>query len=113
MPDALMPLLVRFATGRIGQDADLPGYYDPDLSVWMVNTPDGPSPLVRHATDLSELITKTKITQESDDTLDANLQLMTKTMVHQESDDERTLPSELASLLTKTEVKNERDDKSK
>ncbi len=106
-----LPLLVGFSVLRTGEDT-LPGRYDAEQQVWVVDGCDGVRPFVKTAKDLAELATKTFAQPERDDVgstvvLDAS----TKTEAKPERDDvvEPTLIA-LLQLITKTKVRQERDD---
>jgi len=87
---ATEPLLMRFAVRRqLG--AALPGFYDDEKQVWVVETSQGVVPLV-----------------ESTGAPAANAELFTKTNAERERDDPGA--SELLELLTKTANQLERDD---
>ena len=85
-----LPLLVGFSVPRTGDDT-LPGHYDAEQEVWVIDGYDGARPIVEAAESLAELVTKTKVRPERDDvaepSLMALLQLVTKTYVRQERDD--------------------------
>lgn len=84
------PLLVGLSVLRTGDDT-LPGRYDVEQQVWVVDDSHGVRPIIEAARDLSELSTKTEARPERDDvaepSLMALLQLVTKTKVQQERDD--------------------------
>lgn len=106
-----LPLLVRFSVLRTADDA-LPGRYDTEQQVWVVNGCDGVKPIVKVAGDLAELVTKTYARPERDDVESkAFLETTTKTEARPERDDatEPTLMA-LLQLATKTKVRQERDD---
>lgn len=104
-----VPLLVALAVERTGDDT-IPGCYDPERQVWVVEGPEGCEPIVLTARDSAELVTKTKVQQEQDDPgamtfLDGS----TKTSTRPERDDQRI--TALLELATKTETHRERDDR--
>lgn len=106
-----LPLLVRFSVLRTGDDA-LPGRYDTEQQVWVVNGCDGVTPIVNAAGDLAELATKTLAAPERDDVESmAFLEATTKTEAKPERDDvsEPSLMA-LLHLVTKTKAQQERDD---
>lgn len=89
MRDEIQPLLTKFAIRRTGENT-LPGHYDPDRQVWVVDTANGLKPLVEcdQFNCLAELMTKTDAVPEKDDiSLSGLLELMTKTMKEAERDD--------------------------
>jgi len=104
-----IPLLVGLAVERSGDD-EIPGHYDPQRLVWVVDGPDGTEPIVTTARESAELVTKTKVHQEQDDPgALAFLEGSTKTFTQQERDD--TAMAALLELATKTETRRERDDR--
>jgi hypothetical protein len=61
------PLLFRHARPRTSS-ADLPGYYDCDAQLWVIETKDGIVPVVEaSASTIIETNTSTRVRQESDD----------------------------------------------
>ncbi|MGH6967141.1 MAG: hypothetical protein ACREE0_21870 [Phenylobacterium sp.] len=103
------PLLTRHAVLRTaGQE--IPGRYCEMRRMWVVDTGEGTRPLIEVAGQLAELVTKTRVELERDDTEDViALALITKTDVQTERDDESRLTSGVLELLTKTEVNTEQD----
>lgn len=84
---SIQPFLAGFATKRSGEKT-MPGRYDVDRSVWVLDEIDGPVPMVEKARDLADLVTKTKVDQEKDDPgIVALLDLVTKTDARKERDD--------------------------
>lgn len=103
------PFLARFAVARLVGET-LPGGYDSGESVWTVDSPEGRVPLIAHHTDLAELLTKTKVAQETDDS-DVSLEFATKEDGDQdERDDRATLAVAALELTTKTHAQLESDD---
>jgi hypothetical protein len=129
-----VPFLARFAISRTGDD-QLPGYYSSALDMWVVDTKDGPTPVINHGA-LAELVTKTKVNAEQDDEgfcalhelktftdvkaegvdspahMNQLLELSSKTFIKVESDDAGDQFNHLLELVTKTNVELERDDSS-
>ncbi|WP_246881748.1 MULTISPECIES: hypothetical protein [unclassified Pseudomonas] len=129
-----VPFLARFATPRTGDDK-LPGYYSTAVDMWVVDTQDGPTPIINHGA-LAELVTKTKVNAEQDDegfhalhelktftdvkaegvdssaSMNQLLELSSKTFIKVESDDAGDAFNHLLELVTKTNVELERDDSS-
>ena len=105
-----VPLLVGMAVERTGDDV-IPGRYDHERQVWVVDGPDGrEEPIVLTARDSAELVTKTKVQHEQDDPgAMAFLEGSTKTFNQQERDDQAI--GALLELATKTETRRERDDR--
>ncbi|MBC7907123.1 MAG: hypothetical protein H7Y60_10300 [Rhodospirillaceae bacterium] len=102
-------MLVGLAVERTGDDT-IPGHYDAERQVWVVDGPQGSEPIVLTARDSAELVTKTKVQQEQDDPgAMAFLEGSTKTFTQQERDDQGI--SALLELATKTETRRERDDR--
>lgn len=85
-----LPLLASYSVTREG-DPRLPGRYDSDKSVWVIDNQEGTIPIICSEKIPAGLLTKTEVLQEQDDPgIDfpaALLQLVTKTRVQQESDD--------------------------
>ncbi|MER9338947.1 hypothetical protein NKJ06_34480 [Mesorhizobium sp. M0293] len=101
----LRPFLSRFAVERTGSN-DIPGRYAEDREMWVVNQAGIEVALVSADLEVSELVTKTKVSNEQDD--EANM-LGTHTAVRSEADDlEMSLA--MLSIVTLTEVKSEKDD---
>lgn len=102
------PLLVGLAVRRTG-DCIIPGRYDSEKRVWVVDGPEGCEPIVLTAHKSAELVTKTKVRQEQDDP--SNIVFLdgaTKTAAPLERDDVGI--GSLLELATKTETRRERDD---
>ncbi len=105
-----IPFLARFAVARAAGET-LPGGYDSAESLWTVDGPEGRVPLIAQRTNLAELLTKTKVEQETDDTDISLLELTTKTDANQnEGDDQTMLASATLELTTKTHAQLESDD---
>ena len=126
-----VPFLARFATPRTGDDR-LPGYYSTALDMWVVDTKDGPAPVINQGA-LAELVTKTKVNAEQDDEgfyalhelktftdvkaegadspgyMNQLLELSSKTFIKVESDDAGDQFNHFLELVTKTNVELERD----
>ncbi len=89
------PLLFRHAAPRISSD-DLPGHYDTEEQLWVVETSQGPLPLIAApSTAQLETSTSTRVRQEGDDDDATNeshcltlLDTSTFTKVRQESADD-------------------------
>ena len=106
----VLPLLVKHAVLR-SEGEDIPGYYSENLDMWVVEKKGREVPLIDLAIPQSELVTKTKSSEERDDEEQTYaLSLVTKTHVQLESDDEQFSVYGLAELATKTDAKTERDD---
>jgi len=106
-----LPLLVELSVERTGEDT-LPGHYDEDQDVWVVDGPDGLNPIIEMAENMMGLITNTAVKQERDDSSAMlNLEWSTKTEAKPERDDFVGTPMmALLQLFTKTKTHNERDD---
>lgn len=106
-----LPLLVGLSVVRTGEDT-LPGHYDEEQDVWVVDGCDGSKPIIEMAANIAELETKTDVVREIDDPGSMlYIEASTKTEVKPERDDElRTSMMELPQLFTKTKVQKERDD---
>ena len=106
-----LPLLVGLSVLRTGDDT-LPGHYDAEQEVWVIDGYDGLKPIVEVAESLAELATKTRAEPERDDPDSlAFLELSTKTEARPERDDaaDNSLMA-LLEFVTKTKVQQERDD---
>lgn len=107
----LLPLLVGFSVRRTGEDT-LPGHYDAEQQVWVVDGGHGVRPIIEAAGDLCELATKTFAAPERDDIESmAFLEATTKTEARPERDDvPRSSMMALLDMVTKTKAQQERDD---
>ncbi len=113
-PTSASPLLFRYATPRTSW-GELPGHYDPDAQLWVIETNAGIVPVVQTCDSMIvDTSTVTKIRQEGDDDdlssdemlgaerrAGALAELATKTDVQQESDDQISA-SRLLELETRT-----------
>lgn len=106
----IVPLLSTLAVARQTGES-IPGQYCTINQMWMVEVDGEHRPLIGMASGLAEVVTKTKVEQESDDSASyaASLELATKTLTVTEQDDVSAWASGLAALLTKTEVNHEQD----
>lgn len=105
-----VPFLARFAVARLVSEALL-GCYDSDESLWTVDGPEGRVPLITHNANLAELLTKTKVEHETDDTGIPLLELTTKTDGDQNEGDDRAMSAGATlELTTKTHAQLESDD---
>lgn len=116
------PLLFRAAMPRVSSP-EIPGLYDSELKVWVVEVCGDKKPIVDACDgDIMEITTKTRVRQEADDEAvsDRDLttqecysrgiaELVTKTEVQQESDDQIDALG-LAEMVTNTAIVQERDD---
>ena len=103
------PFLAKAAQSRTGSN-DVPGYYSDELDMWVVETDNGPAPIIAEGA-LAQLLTKTKVNVEEDDDSPFALQLMTKTAQQIEGDDDRPYAANhMLQLLTKTHTTQEADD---
>ncbi len=80
----IIPYLARFAVLRT-KIPPLRGWYSPETSMWMLDTADGPRPVIECDRASLEMLTKTRVRSEADD--DPTLELMTKTEANEERDD--------------------------
>lgn len=106
----MTPFLLAHAVQRETGHA-LPGRYSEDMDMWMIVGTEGDAPAIEAAPLATELETKTKVDQETDDDrfLFASSLLETKTAANVETDDDRV--AGLAALLTtKTDAQLEQDD---
>tara|TARA_R110000787_G_scaffold43856_2_gene107380 strand:- start:2769 stop:3386 length:618 start_codon:yes stop_codon:yes gene_type:complete len=118
---SILPLLFRAATPR-SAGPEIPGNYDPNLNVWVVNTAGVSRPIITISEGALLCVrTLTKIAAETDDEealteLSAQqlCELQTKTETKQESDDEQAGSlsrfGSIAELETKTSFNSEADD---
>jgi hypothetical protein len=106
-----LPLLVGFSVQRTGDDT-LPGHYDAEQQVWVVENGYGVKPIIEAAGDLCELATKTFAAPERDDVESmVLLEATTKTEARPERDDvPRPSMMVLLDMVTKTKAQQERDD---
>lgn len=108
-PASKSPFLARAGLLRTGE-REIPGYYCERQQMWVIDTVEGPQPIIDERT-LSQLLTKTRVNDEDDDDTYLALELMTKTLQQLEGDDDRTYgPNSLLQLLTKTDTIEEADD---
>lgn len=99
-----LPLLIGFSVGRTGED-HLPGYYDEEQGVWVLDGRDGVKPIIEIAKNIAELESKTFVERERDDP-DTMLYLesSTKTENRPERDDSAMPMMDLHLLFTNTEI---------
>lgn len=106
------PFLLRFATPR-SADAPMPGYYSPNLGVWVMDSEDGEMPIIEVAGGslvATQSKTMTQVEVDDDDpSRFGSVETSTYTKVRQEADDE-DISLCLPELTTKTDVQQERDD---
>ena len=103
------PFLTRFAVPRTAEP-NLPGRYCAEQNLWTVDGPNGPTPMVAHAS--SELITRTRVNGEQTDRGDdCSIEMATHTSVVGEQDD-KSKDLILAAMGTITEVAGEQLDNS-
>ena len=81
----VLPYLARFAISRT-EIEPVGGWYSQETAMWMLDTANGPQPVIECDSALPEMTTKTHIQSEADD--DKVLELSTKTRVQAERDDE-------------------------
>ncbi|WP_439471558.1 hypothetical protein [Brevundimonas sp.] len=107
----VQPLLARFAVPRSKAPA-IQGRFCEAMDLWVVDTPEGPRPLVL-LEGAGDTTTGTFVQAEADDTdLGAGLMLGTSTFtkVGGEGDDTDVSASALLEITTKTDAQVERDD---
>lgn len=105
-----LPFLFRYAVDRTGTP-DIDGRYSDIDCVWVVDTAQGPIPIIDRPSALGELITKTAAHQEEDDERWSQmLELTTKTDAKPETDDQADFGPSLLELSTKTHAQAESDD---
>lgn len=103
------PFLAKAAQSRTGVN-DMPGHYSDELDMWVVETENGPTPIIAEGA-LAQLLTKTRADGEEDDDSPFALQFMTKTAQQIEGDDDRPYATnQMLQLLTKTNTVQETDD---
>ena len=105
------PFLIKYASTRT-PSPEIHGYYSHEAAMWVVNENGVETPLIDHAREAVELVTKTMVQQESDDETSALAiaELVTKTDMRSERDDASTYTS--LEMATKTEAQMEHDDTS-
>jgi hypothetical protein len=106
----LEPYLMRYSVLRTSE-RELPGYYSPDLDVWVLDQDKSQVPVI-NVCNRVELTTKTKVGEEQDDQCLSFLETITKTDVQQERDDSDLEMNHLLELTTKTNNNSESDDNS-
>ena len=106
-----IPLLVGLSVLRTGDDT-LPGHYDIEQKVWMIDEGNGPKPIVEVAGRLAELSTMTEVKSErADPSPMAFLEAITITKAKAEGHDVSGCSlMYLLQLVTKTSIRQERDD---
>ncbi|MEO8114136.1 MAG: hypothetical protein ABI655_07150 [Phenylobacterium sp.] len=108
----VQPLLAGYAVPRTG-DAQIPGHYDPGLSVWVVDTADGLRPIIETGAAVGDTSTTTRVQAEKDDTDVSSWSMAntsTFTKVNAEGDDTDVSARPLAEIATKTQAQVEGDD---
>lgn len=110
--DAVSPIFLRFAVAR-SAETPLPGRYDQEANVWVVDQPTGTIALIAAASQVTDLATKTRSQQEQDDeSINLAIHCGTKTKAQLEREDlSINDPYFLVELSTKTATPRERDDK--
>lgn len=106
----MRPLILDYSVDRVGEYNSI-YKYDESLSLNVVRTSNGDIPFIDCQNDEISLTTTTKVINESnfenDNFNNSLLEMVTKTRVKQEADDS---PNQFLELLTKTLVKQESDD---
>ncbi len=82
-------------------------YYDEDRDITLIN-PSG-MPLVKSSPSTAEIMTKTEVKRESDDSQYNLLEQQTKSRTERESEDDHNF---MLDFLTKTKMRRESDDTS-
>lgn len=113
--EEVSPFLARFAVRRYGDD-QLPGRYCLDRHVWVVDTDDGPRPLIMHDEVCAATETVTRVRAEQSDLPDATRFAgttagTTVTAVAMEQTDTRGDVASLYLDATITEVRAEQTDR--
>lgn len=108
----VQPLLASLAVSRHGEPS-IPGYFDPALDVWVVESSGGLRPIVQMREGLGDTSTVTRVRAEQDDTdIDpaslANTTTFTKVLA--EGDDTDVSCAGLLEMTTKTQAQIESDD---
>ena len=105
------PFLAQYASERT-PFPEIQGYYSPETAMWVVNAGGFEIPLIDHAKEAVELVTKTMIVRETDDEENSfsSAELATKTRTQSEQDDASAYAS--LEMATKTEAQLEHDDTS-
>lgn len=108
----LQPLLASLAVSRHGEPS-IPGYFDPELDVWVVESSEGLRPIVQMREGLGDTSTVTRVRAEQDDTdmqSAAVASTTTFTEVLAEADDTDVSCAGLLEMTTKTQAQVESDD---
>lgn len=106
------PFILNFATKReLSQSSEIGGFYSEQTDMWFDAESMMPA-IDSLAFNSAELNTKTNVDVERDDESSYALEMMTKTKVNEESDDTDLRSCILSGLLTKTDVAEEHDDNS-
>ena len=106
------PLILSFATKReLTQSSGVSGFYSEKDDMWFDAESMMPA-IDSLGFNSAELNTKTNVDIERDDESSYVLEMMTKTKVNEESDDTDSRSCILSGLLTKTDVAEEKDDNS-
>ncbi len=105
------PFLAQYASERM-PSPEIQGYYSPETAMWVVNAGGIEIPLIDHAKEAVELVTKTMVERETDDEESSltMVELATKTAARPEQDDASACAS--LEMATKTEAQLEHDDTS-
>ena len=107
------PFLLRFATDRKCDGLEMVGRYSEERQLWVVDTDEGPQPIIEVAPDViaaTQTKTMTRVEADDDDqNRGAMMETSTYTEVKQESDD-RNASLGLPEIQTKTDVQQETDD---
>lgn len=107
------PFLLRFATDRKCDGLEMSGRYSEERQLWVVDTDQGPRPIIEVAPDViaaTQSKTMTHVEADDDDqNRGAMMETSTYTRVRQESDDQDASLG-LPEIQTKTDVQQESDD---
>lgn len=105
------PFLAQYASERT-PSPEIQGYYCPKAAMWVVDDDGIETPLIDHAKEAVELVTKTCVQREADDEASSltMAELVTKTDARPEQDDASICAS--LEMATKTEAQLEHDDTS-
>lgn len=109
---SVIPFLAGFATART-DGPRMEGDYCAERDLWMVDGPDGPTPIVEMRDDAGQTSTITRVRTEADDTDISPVMMVsttTSTKINVESEDTDVSQAAVLEVTTKTNAQVERDD---
>lgn len=106
----IKPPILNFSISRTSENSEKPFCYDSLLNLNVIKNNGVKKPFVEVSElNVLELITKTEVKRERDDTSYSDLDLSTTTKQHSEKDDEKD-NFQLLETVTLTRVRRESDD---